>query len=725
VSLVADKPPGELLPGEPSVKSRSGPESVLAIAGLVGLTEAVYLRLDILRGAATLFGSDYEELHVRRIAFAREALFGARHTLPGWYPHEVLGSPFAANLQSFPWIPTRLALLLLDPSIAYAAGIAIAAALSAIFTYLFVRRAGLSRTAAVASGWTFACAGYFASRVMAGHLPLLEAYPALPLLLWLVDRALAPERAPRTRFDLGVLALCTTCVVVAGHPQLPAYSVAAALLYTAFGGWGAVRNWARARVAAAIALGVGLSLAVWWPMLQLLARSTRLLRLDAPDNDVVMPYQRLLALIIPGIDGWGQPVALADSHPFGGYPNNSYFWDTASYVGLLPLIAIAALLAGCAIKKRLPHARWIFLSCLGIAAFICSLPVAEPLLHALPGTLLRSPARLLYVSTFCAAVALGASVDAMRRSRWPASPAFRSGLVIAALSLHFADLWGFSRRFIEVTPRENRPPMFQSALDRELGEGRIAQERTSDILPDKDRYGDAGGFDSIFLARFYRAYLALADSPAGLNRQWIDASKLPLKALEATGVKFVVTSATRADLQLVSATEDANLYRVADPAPWARFVPQAGAKFVTEQQIPAAFAADPATRLWLPAGSGPISADPVRDPSIAPRITSYSRPSSDEILLRAFSGQAGFVHVLEAYDPGWSATVDEVEAALIPANGFTIATPVPPGTHTIRLRYRTPGRTAGAALSLVSLGLLTVLLIAAKPANKEIWIVAV
>src|SRR5580658_9790878 len=241
--------------------------SALAVAVLLALTEAFYLRPGILRGAETLGGVDYGELHIRRIRFAREALFGAGHTLPAWYPREVLGSPFAANLQSFPWIPTRLLLLLLDTAIAYAAAIATAAALSAIFTYLYCRRAGLTRLGSAAAGGTFACAGYFASRVMAGHLPLLEAYPALPLLLWLVDRAFAPERATRYRFDLGVLAFSSACVVVAGHPQLPAYALASALLYTAWQrkkkGW---------RIAGAITLGAGLALAVWWPMLLLIGR---------------------------------------------------------------------------------------------------------------------------------------------------------------------------------------------------------------------------------------------------------------------------------------------------------------------------------------------------------------------------------------------------------------------------------------------------------------------
>ena len=106
--------------------------SALAATAMLVLTEAVYLRPEIVTGASSLMGSDYEMLHRWRLAFARQGLFGARHTLPAWNPHEVLGAPFAANLQGFPWIPNRLVLLLLDPSVAFGAGVAIAAALAAI-----------------------------------------------------------------------------------------------------------------------------------------------------------------------------------------------------------------------------------------------------------------------------------------------------------------------------------------------------------------------------------------------------------------------------------------------------------------------------------------------------------------------------------------------------------------------------------------------------------------
>jgi hypothetical protein len=163
---------------------------------MIALVGVVYLPPALFDGGRTLLGIDYQSLHAQRIAFARQAILSG-HGLPAWYPYDFLGAPFTANLQSFPWIPTRLLLLLLDPQVAYAAGVALAAALAAAFTFLFCRRAGLSRLGAAAAGWTFACAGFFSSRVAAGHLPLLEAYAALPLLLWAADRALASSRSRR------------------------------------------------------------------------------------------------------------------------------------------------------------------------------------------------------------------------------------------------------------------------------------------------------------------------------------------------------------------------------------------------------------------------------------------------------------------------------------------------------------------------------------------------
>ena len=663
------------------------------------------MRPEILSGKSSLMGSDYEMLHRLRLYFAQQWLFGPGRRLPAWNPHEALGAPFAANLQGFPWIPTRFVLLLVDPSIAYALGVAIAAGLAALFGFLYFRSLGLSRVGAGAAGWTFAAAGFFSSRVMAGHLPLLEAYPALPLLLWLSDRALRRAR----RFDLGSLAVATACVVVAGHPQIPAYSVGAAFLYIWWRGRGSALK-DRMRVSAAMLLGIGLTLAAWWPMLLLIGRSTRILHLASPDNDVFMPWSRLLALLVPGIQGWASPMDFSDQHPFTGYPNSSWFWDTASYIGLLPLLAVVGLAIRAVIRRHLPDWRWRFLAVLGTLALLGALPVGTPILHLLPGTMLRSSARLLYLSTFCAAAALGAAVDAIRALPW-SRRALHAGIAVI-LALHFADLWRFADRFIQTYPRDEGPAAFEATLDREIGNGRIADERDGNTPLYGERYDDAGGFDSVFLARYNRAYMALAEKPPDTNEQVFDASTLPPRALEAFGVRFVIGRVNderdeRSDLPLANQSDDEYLYRVAHPAPRVQFFPAARVEFEPESRIPEIFAAgswdrlllEPSAKRYIPAGAA----------ANIPPVLSYSRPAPDEIRIQASNSQSGFVYVLESFDSGWTASVDGAHAPVLPGNGFAMAVPVTPGVHTIRLIYETPGRPTGLVLSLASLALLGVL----------------
>src|SRR5688572_25225448 len=235
------------VPAEPS-RPAWGPRARSALAlGLMTLgILAVYFPIADAPTDNALFGIDYHQLHARRIRFAQEALFGAEGAgaLPGWYPRELMGTPFWSNIQNFPFIPTRLAVVLTsDPLGAFYAGVNLAAVLAGAFTFLYARRIGLGRTAAAGAGWTFACAGFFASRLMAGHLPLLEAYPALPLLLWLAECWLRPDAGEggtpgpiRQKLTLLALGLSTTCVALAGHPQLPFYAIGMAGLYLLYRG---------------------------------------------------------------------------------------------------------------------------------------------------------------------------------------------------------------------------------------------------------------------------------------------------------------------------------------------------------------------------------------------------------------------------------------------------------------------------------------------------------
>ncbi len=661
------------------------------------LTAAVYVRPSILSGRMVLAGSDYLQLHKARMAFGEEGLFGPRHTLPAWYPHELMGAPYAANLQSFPWIPTRFLLFLFPPETAFAPGVVLAAWLAALFTYLFCRRAGLSELAAAAAGWTFACAGFFASRVMAGHLPLLEAYPAFPLLLWLADRALDPARAARQRWGVAWLAVATTCVVLAGHPQIPTYAAGATLLYVIWRG----RGWLRGKLVGAMALGAGIGLAAWWPMFLIIQKSTRILDLDAPDNDVVFPYRRILALFAPGIDGW--PAGFGRG-VFHGYPNASYFFDTASYIGLAPILAAAALLLLCLLRKRKPEGRFLVLAVIGLAAFLGALPLLDPLRHLTAGVILRSPARLLYLTTFSLAVALGAGVDALLALKTRGKAVYAAVAVI--LVLHGLDLAGFSRLFVIPIPRIDAIGMQDQNLAKSVGDGRLATDFS--IWSSRRRFDDIGTFDSLILARPYRAILDLSGAPLRLNLQIVNGALLAQPALRAGATTLVLTPKIRPDLLLLGKRTDLNVYSVPNPAPRASFFGPQSVKFLPEDTIPAALRAHVYTPelILLPERSrSTVAARATSDGSVV-----YHRPSSDEILLDVTATGTGFANVLESYDPGWSAEVDGQPAAVFAANGFTLATPVPGGQHSVRFVYHTPGRNTGIALSLLSCALLAGLL---------------
>jgi hypothetical protein len=88
------------------------------------------------------------------------------------------------------------------------------------------------------------------------------------------------------------------------------------------------------------------------------------------------------------------------------------------------------------------------------------------------------------------------------------------------------------------------------------------------------------------------------------------------------------------------------------------------------------------------------------------RVTSYE---PNEVTLRVEAAASGVVVLSDVYEPGWTATVDGVEAAMVPANRVMRAVPVAAGRHAVIMRYRPPGFVAGAWLSLLGLAIVLAL----------------
>lgn len=100
---------------------------------------------------------------------------------------------------------------------------------------------------------------------------------------------------------------------------------------------------------------------------------------------------------------------------------------------------------------------------------------------------------------------------------------------------------------------------------------------------------------------------------------------------------------------------------------------------------PAAFSAtDFAHTLWLPVGAHGACADAQAG---AVRIGAIHY-QANRLQVAYQADAAGWVVINEAYAPGWEAQVDAAALPVLRANGVFRAVCVPPGTHTLQLRYR-------------------------------------
>ncbi len=696
-----------------------------ALAMLVGVV-MVYCPWSVLSGQARFSGVDFEQLHASRMTFAREAIFGPAHSIPAWYPRELMGTPFRADLQNFPLIPTRLAVvLLLEPDVAFMVSVIVSALLAAVFTFLICRRLGISRIGSAAAGWTFACCGFYASRIPAGHLPLLEAYPSLPALLWLMDRALAPREVrnarsrPRSDGSLIALALTTTCFSLAGHPQLTVYSLAVTSAYAL------VRAPSLARAALALcamALGVGISAFALYPMSLLTARSTRVLPLAPASNDIAMPYDRLAALLFPWKDGAGLGVSHASATAFHGYPNSAYYWDTVWYVGWEPCVAAVGLMVLVALRRiRIGRAGWFFAAVSGLS-LLMALPIWQAVMSHVPGTGLRSPARLGYVVVFGLSLGLGAALTLLARLRAPTL--VRAGLLVGILLAHAVDLSLHARAHLRLSPYL-RMTGSQEAVDqmrRILRGGRMGIDAMVGSIYNR-ALDDAGFFASIILARPYQFLIDTSGMPATLNEQHLDASKLSERSLRLCGVRYVVTIRQRPDLVRVSKPgEIATTYLVSNASERVALFPPESIRYVTPAEM-RGLLRDPAfpaeSTLLLPEAArpanSPANAGPATDQVQSGEWATplrYRRPSSDEITVDVTTERFAWLRLLETWDPGWSATLDGKPVPVVPAHDTFLTVAVPEGSHELSLRYRTPGAGTGVALSGLSVVALFALAIA-------------
>jgi hypothetical protein len=341
------------------------------------------------------------------------------------------------------------------------------------------------------------------------------------------------------------------------------------------------------------------------------------------------------------------------------------------------------------------------------------LPAAQEITSSFRVTLLRSPARLLYLTTFALSAGAAVAIDAVARAR--VARMRHAGAVCAAaiLAVHAVDLGRHDRSFVEVSDRFKYDAAELETWRKAVGEQRCAFDYTL-LSPGNRAVDDVGFFDSIMLARPYRAFLALARAPETSNLQVMDGAALPTAALAGLCVQSLITATPRSDLPAMRQLDVATTYRVPDPAKRASFVPDDAVAFVGDELVLDRFrrgVVELATRMFLSPSAKPaaLPAPETAPEGVPPARVEYRRPESDAILVRMESPRAGYVRVVESWDEGWSATLDGAPAQILIADTFAMAVRVPRGKHEVRLEFRTPGARTGALITAASVLLVAVL----------------
>ena len=143
---------------------------------------------------------------------------------PLWNHLAGAGEPLLGNPQSLAWQPLAWLAAPLDAATAPALIAALKVLLAQVFTYLFLRRQGISHPPALWSSLAFAFAGFL--QLWLGW-PLSASAAFLPVILY--GWILVEERGRRR--DLLLLALAIAGLLTAGHPETELH---VALLVTAF-----------------------------------------------------------------------------------------------------------------------------------------------------------------------------------------------------------------------------------------------------------------------------------------------------------------------------------------------------------------------------------------------------------------------------------------------------------------------------------------------------------
>lgn len=688
--------------------------------------------------------------------------------IPLWNPYSFSGHPFFADIQSAVLQPLNLLYLIISQPFAWTISIVFQPLLALIGTYLYTRKIGLKKEAAIFSAVSYGFCLFMNTFLEYNTIGHVLAY--LPITLYSIELLI------QTVSPLGIILFVSsiTLTIFAGHIQLAGFNLIFIFFYTLARLKDIKEKIRKAFVFITLLIvSAGVAALQILPTFELIRLSARTIQ-NYPfliEKLLIQPFQAIL-FISP--DFFGNPVtrnyAVLDS-----YPGNSL------YIGLAPIIL--------AISALFYFRKSKFISFFTISSFILIVlffrtPVSE-LFYKLniPFFSTGSPTNAIYLLSFSLSVLAGFGVEYLDKSKrrillisflifvfiffniFLLKDIVNLRNIILSLALLLVifiiflisfigklknkiayllilvtiiDLFFFFQKFNPFVPKEIIFPDTKifSYLRKETGINRVWGYGVANIEPNfTTQYSiqTPDGTDPLYPkwygeliqstnnGRIGQSFTNQTRSDAIISQKTneLGANENRSKILEMVGTKFIIdkknsgTSEKNFPVDQYSIAYQDDIWRVfkdkkaANRAFFANKVNfYLGAKEFEDKFFNKSF--NPADEILVENGS--FSKQEVENigKSSSLIVTKYS---PNKVTLKTNSKTNQILFLSDTYYPGWEASIDGAKTNIVKANYAFRAIAVPKGFHTITFSYLPTSLIAGIFISMSSLAALIILCI--------------
>ena len=377
--------------------------------------------------------------------FIRQAIDSRQ--IPLWNPYLFAGTPFLGNGQHSIFYPFSILFYLLPLAKAYGWFILSQYVLAGTNMYLFARTLRIGRWGALVGATIYQISLFM---VVSAVFPMIIAGAVwLPMILVSVGgllrkRALLGKYSPIPWISLGALSICLQ--ILAGHPEVVAYSLLIVGAYTA---WHSLKLiftnhrkdllWIIVLICLMVFFGFLLGAIQLFPLIE---TATNNFRVDAASLREVRewgyPIRRIVTLFVPNFFGnpshhgyfdWFTQIWTPVSTNAIGEQITTIDWgiknyvEGGMYVGILPLLLATVAITTYFYKRKIvrnivwskyPDIGFFFILSVLSLAFVFGTPLYA-LIYYMPGlSQLHSPFRWVWPLTICLATLAAYGTDGLR-----------------------------------------------------------------------------------------------------------------------------------------------------------------------------------------------------------------------------------------------------------------------------------------------------------------------